>query len=486
MKTLFHLACRFSFLFIIFLAASCKRDSYVDEENDLVYPVNFTFTNFQSTTNFLKNAASTKKHIAATGVNSNYSEGFLYYWSFNSETLTPDVKYRKSTSPVIIYNDGKPITYGNGFAFENYTAGKAANFVGPSQITIKLPIKDVISLARLGFDMTGSNTGPKDFELYYSFDEGGTFKEIALVNNFVNNSSTAKNSFTYNLSTLTISGEELWIKIVPKAGDRTGISNYSDSQGTLRIDNLHIVGIAPPEASSFSINKLHYFLFHKERSNIVIDGELDDVQQLNLELDLPVGEYDVFFILNNSNSELVFPSTILKSTDVYASNLFSNKYAEIFGYSGKLTVSGNMTSNIVLQRMYSQIKVEFTDNLNLSSVKKIVFKQEHEPFYYSPFTTTINNPILDQSSVEISDDFQVNKQLIFNQFMGLMTAVEPLNYTVEVHGQNEILRTFQLGSSIKNNVQLVFRGQLLEDPQHTVGFQIKKNENWDNGSVASF
>src|SRR5690606_28666587 len=114
----------------------------------------------------------------------------------------------------------------------------------------------------------------------------------------------------------------------------------------------------------------------------------------------------------------LLPTTITKSSDLYISNLFSNKEAEVFGYTGKLSVTGNLTSNIVLQRLYSQVKLEFTDNLDLSVVKKIVIKQEHEPFFYSPFTTAMTNPIIDQTSIEITDDFQINKQLVFNQFMG--------------------------------------------------------------------
>lgn len=490
MKSLFHATCRLSFLFIIILLAiSCKKDSTIDEENDLVYPVNFTFTNFHSSSGFLKNGTTaTKNLVAATGgVPANYSEGFLYLWTFNADNLIPDIKYKKSANPSITFNDGRtPTSFGAGFVFENYVAGKAVNFIGMKELLIKLPIEEVISVSRLGFDLTGSATGPKDFELYISFDEGDTFETIALSNQFGNVNSNGKNSFTYDLSEIELEGEELWLKIVAKAGERGTASAYNESTGTLRMDNLHLVGIAPPEPSNFTVNKLHYFLFHKERADFIIDGELDDLQQLNLELDLPIGEYDIFFVLNSSNTELIFPDILTKSSDLYTSNLFSNKQAEIFGYAGQLTVSGNMSSSIVLQRLYSQIKVEFTDVLDLSVVKKIVFKQEHEPFFYSPFNTSLSNPILDQSSLEISDDFQMNKQVVFNQFMGLLNDVIPINYTVEVHGENEILRTFQLGSSVKNNVQLVFRGQLLEDPLHTVGFQITKNENWDGESEVNF
>lgn len=57
MKSLSYFMYRLSFIFIILLAISCKKDSYIDEENEQVYPVNFTFANFKSSNAFLKNAS---------------------------------------------------------------------------------------------------------------------------------------------------------------------------------------------------------------------------------------------------------------------------------------------------------------------------------------------------------------------------------------------------------------------------------------------
>lgn len=484
MKSLFQLGCRLSFIFIFILAISCKKDSYVDEENELVYPVNFTFTNFKSSTSFLKTASLKNQFRAANSVPANYSEGFIYFWSFNNETLVPDVKYFKSANPSITYNNGKQITYGAGFAFEGYTAGRAANFVGPSEILLKFPIKDVLSLSRLGFDMTGSAMGPKDFDLYYSFDEGDTYHILAMQNQFGNLAGNGKNSFTYNLEDLEIQGTELWIRINPKEGNREGGSAYSSTSGTLRIDNLHLVGISPTSTDEFTINKLYYYLYNKENGQ-GFQGVNDDLTNLDLQLELPEGEYDVFFVINSSNDDLIIAPDIGKAPDIYISNPFSNKDAEIFGYKGTLEVSGNMSVNIVLQRLYSQVKVEFTDQ-DLSAVKKIVLNQLHEPFFYSPFATGLLNPILDQSAIEIEDDFQSNKQVIFNQFMGLLNENKPVNYILNVIGDAGVLQSFELSSSLKNNIQLVFRGNLLEGAPNNVAFQITKNENWDGENEVSF
>ncbi|TCV20749.1 hypothetical protein EDC17_100192 [Sphingobacterium alimentarium] len=73
------------------------------------------------------------------------------------------------------------------------------------------------------------------------------------------------------------------------------------------------------------------------------------------------------------------------------------------------------------------------------------------------------NPILDQSSVEVEDDFQLNKQIVFNQFMGLLSETKPIQYSVEVYDDTGIIKTLGLSSALKNNIQLVFIGKLLDD-----------------------
>lgn len=487
MKSLFFLRYRLSFVFIFILAISCKKDPYLDEHNDKVYPVNFTFTNFKTSSSFLKHAAA-KGHFYANASNpANHNEGKLYFWSFNNASLAPDIKYSSYANPSITYDDGKiPGVSGTGFAYEEYAAGNAANFTGPQEIFIKLPIQNVISIKSLGFDITGSATGPKDFEIYYSTDEGDSYQPIELENQFSSVAANAKSTFTYNLEDFNIAGDELWIKMVMKAGDRTGGSNYNASTGTVRIDNLYLIGIAPTAVSSFSVNKLHYFIFNEERPEANCQGILEDMDNLYLNLELLTGDYKVFFILNSSDEELLLPNSITSAADLYTSTIFSNRQAEIFGYAGSMEVNGNMTSNIVLQRLYSQIKIEFTDAFDLSHIQKIVVKQEHEPFFYSPFNSSMTNPILDQSSVEIADDFQLNKQLVFNQFMGLLSDVAPVHYSVEVYDNTGIIRTLELNSMLKNNIQLVFRGNILDDILYGIGFQITKNEDWDDENEIEF
>lgn len=129
--------------------------------------------------------------------------------------------------------------------------------------------------------------------------------------------------------------------------------------------------------------------------------------------------------------------------------------------------------------------MEFTD-IDLSTVKSIVVTQFHEPFFYSPFTTDILNPILDQSGFMIEEDFQSNKQIVFNQFMGIIAEGNPIKYYITVFGESDVLRSFEISSAMKNNIQLVFRGELLEGASKNVAFQITKNETRDGENEVSF
>lgn len=86
MKRLILTSYRLSLVFIIIiLAISCKKDNNLDEQNEIVYTVNFTFANFKASISFLKNASTKANRYANASNPANYSEGKLYFWSFNNE-----------------------------------------------------------------------------------------------------------------------------------------------------------------------------------------------------------------------------------------------------------------------------------------------------------------------------------------------------------------------------------------------------------------
>lgn len=494
MKCLFFKIGRLSFFFIILLAIySCKKDESVDEQNENLHLVNFKVSGFTSSGASFK--ASNVKDQAQSSTkpasSQSYIEGYLYFWSFNASSLEPDIAYQQEAKPSITYRKGGeekvPGFVGSTYKFDSYESGKAISIEGASEIYMKMPIEGTEQITQFGFDVGSSNTGPKDFELHYSTDEGGSYQLLAAVNQFAINGGTnnPKNSYVYQLSDKNIRGSSIWFKLIPKAGIRVEESVFNPTSGAIRFDNIRLVGMSSSSQVGSPINKLHYFLFHKDNPDIVVTGSVGYEEASSLALNLAKGSYSIFFVSNESAKELLLPESLTRS-NFYIGNTFANSNADIFGYAGDLEVNEDVESEIRLQRLFSQIKFEFTDAVDLSVIKKIGISQMHDPFFLAPFNPQLANPILDQSDVEIAADFNKNKQLIFNQFMGINTTVVPLKYEVVLYGSAGVLRTFQVESTLKNNMQLVFRGNLLQQLNVSGKFQVFKQTDWNGNKEEGF
>lgn len=489
MKRLLYSLIRLSFFVIVLLAVSCKKDVSHNAQNEEVYVVSFKFSGFTSQVFSLKTDVKSAIQFASVPNNSrNYSEGYLYYWSFNNDNLLPDIRFNNQFRPTITYVNGEvPNSFVNStYTHENFVAGRALTFAGAKDILIKMPIQDVIQVTGLGFDVGSPGTGPKDFEIYYSLNKGVLYDTLQYNNQFGNtNTGNQKHSYSYDLADKDIQADELWIKITPKAGERGTSGTFNENTGALRMDNLFLYGAALTSPSNNTIDKIHYFLFHKQKPDVILTGVKDLNGSDLLDISIPIGTYDICFISNTSNAELILPSN-LTMANLYVGNTFSNAKADIFGYVGELVVSQVQTNQIALERLFSQVKIEFTDVLGLDQITKIVINQEHDPFFFSPFNATMTNPILDQTSVEEIDDFALNKQVVFNQFMGKLNTSTPVNYTVQVYGSNGVLRTLTLAGAMKSNMQMVFRGNILDVVEQNNTFSIVKNETWDGQQTMGF
>lgn len=489
MKSLHNILYGLLIFIIVLLSVSCKKVDAVNDQNEEVHAVSFKLSGFTSQISPLLGTNKSNVKLATTTANSqNYSEGYLYYWSFNNDNLLPDIKFNNQLIPSISYNNGgTPNSFVNStYTFENFEAGRALTFAGAKDIIVKMPIKGALEVISLGFDLGSPGTGPKDFEIYYSIDNGLKYDTLEFNNQFGNtNTANQKNTYSYDLRDIDFGIDEFWVKIVPKAGERGTSGAFNENSGVLRMDNFHLTGIAPIAETNNSIDKIYYFLFNKDRSDAVISG----FKELNgndlFDLSIPVGSYQVCFITNTSSRELLFPPNPTLAS-FYAGNVFSNDKADIFGYSGELVVTAIQSENIELTRLFSQVKIEFTDSRGLDQVTKIVIDQQHDPFFYAPFNDALSNPILDQSSIESTDDYTANKQLVFNQFLGVKSAVVPISYVVQVYNADGLLRTINLSSTIRNNMQLVFRGNLLDGVDYNNSFSIFKNEDWDGEQTTDF
>ncbi len=493
MKCLLSKMSRLLFCFIVLLAVSCEKDRSSDEQNESLQSVTFKISGFSNAVIPFKTASKANAQASSnTSTTQKYVEGKLYFWSFNHETLEPDIAFQAMDKPSITYLKGTntdervPNLVGSGYKYEDYIAGGAISCDGPSEILIKIPIQGVDQVTQFGFDAGSSNTGPKDFELYYSINEGKTYEVLQLENQFGDTKASTKNSYNYLLSDKNITSSQLWFKFLPKEGIRGDGGAYNALSGAFRFDNIRLLGMGPSSQVGNPINKLHYFLFHKDKPELVVIGIVGYEEASNLTLSLAKGRYSICFIANESTKDLLVPEKPTLSS-FYVGNTFANASASIFGYVGELEViDGTGESQISLKRLFSQVKLEFTDAVDLSVISKIGISQQHDPFFYAPFNPQLANPILDQTDIDITTGFNTNKQLVFNQFMGIQPAEVPVKYTVVVYSSTGVLRTFQLESTLKNNMQLVFRGNLLDQSSSSGKFQISKQMDWDGQKEGEF
>ncbi len=481
MKCLFirYHGCRLSFYLIILLVLACQKDRSPDEQSEKLYDLKFEFNGFTSTKGPLKHASVAVEKLASiSGDPQNQSTGYLFFWSFNNESLQPDMGIPSGEYTRITYNDGIiPSEYGSsGYAYGGYVAGKSLTFRGANEIIFEMPLHHVQEIKELGFDIGSSNTGPKAFEIYYSLD-GEDYIALQLINQFGANGGTnyPKNSFMYDLQGLVIAGDRLWIKIIPQPGERVEGSTFNPATGITRIDNFRLEGSYELTQTN-PISKLHYFIYHRDKRDLFHIGEIEDWDDFQVQL--PLGRYDVCFVLNQSALDLALPAMQEDWNTLFVSNYFVNSQAEIFGFVGEIDVQQNETYSFTLSRMYSQVKLEFTD-ANLDVIDKVVVSAKHDPLYFVPSKTPIPNPVLDQTEISFEEGIPVNKQILFNQFIGLVSDPQSLLYQVDVYSVDGLIRTFELESTIKNNMQLVFRGELLNGVQVQNGFLIQKNETWD-------
>src|SRR5690606_254685 len=162
------------FVFVIFIVSSCKKDALIQHDVDESYTVNFKFKEFGTAVTPLGMAKLSSKALFKTASlqpaqTQNTQEGYLYYWSFNSDNTVPDI--RVANGAKIAYNGGEiPDDFATGWSYDTYQAGKALSLKGVEELVFELPLTQVLEVQSIGFDIGSSDTGPKSFDLLYSQD----------------------------------------------------------------------------------------------------------------------------------------------------------------------------------------------------------------------------------------------------------------------------------------------------------------------------
>lgn len=424
---------------------------------------------------------------------------YLYYWSFNDETLEPDIAVDGEGAGITFEANNEIADYYGGFKLEPYEAGQAMSLRGASILEISLPLSEVESLTYFEFDISSSNTGPKDFRLSYSIDGGNTYETLSGSNQFEKLGEQSRNSFRFDVSdSLQFIGIDfLKIKFDFLAGDRPlrpGDEGddplpweYNESTGPVRLDNIRLSGVYNGEASDPTHpNTLHYYIFSADDGSVVQQEELamSALSEGNmLDVKLADGDYDVLFVAYRSEKGVLLPANLTHASEFYFSQHFDDHRAITYAALLEgMTVDGDDAEvGATLTRCYSLIEFDFTDlAADLQRVETIEIVRKHDDFHYTPFGLPNTVGTSDAERIEFSNfSSPEDYQLALHQFFGLPEGVSSITYEVTAYGEDgAVLNTVTISQSIRNNVRLRLRGRLLGDTGAINGFSIALDTEW--------
>ncbi|UIR56193.1 hypothetical protein LZQ00_18265 [Sphingobacterium sp. SRCM116780] len=467
----------FSLLIICVLAVTfaCQKNQKItDELEGNVFSVKFKIKDFETIVTPLK-TPSGFRNLASTQKTSGSKEETLFQWNFDLSNTDPIVAFNPLAK--IDYNGGK-IDYS--FVAGWPTTGKAISFRAAQTVLLKIPCQNIKSFSNLTLDANSSATGPRALLIDYSTNKGLSYTKLSDTIHYPVDlafTGAAKLPVVQSLTQLAIQGKtEVWIRLSLYEGKRPLNNTYNESTGMFRIDNLLITG---GEDGSVAQNKLYYHIYHAETHELVKQGAV--TAQETFQLDLPMGTYYLSLLTKNSISPITFTNSAVWN-NFYVSNSFTEKETEIYAVRDTFQVNQSLERTLTLNRMYSEIKVTFSDVTDLSHIDSILIQQKHPGFYYYPFGISSNSQ-LDHAILKIEPNFTtLNKSFYFNQFMGYQVINKPIKYELKVFDKGVVIRKFELGTDIKNNMQVLFKGLLLQGIDQTQGFTILKNETW-NGKV---
>src|SRR5690606_31951277 len=177
---------------------------------------------------------------------------YLYYWSFNSEDLEPDVAVDEVGAGITFEASSAEADFVNGHVLAPFEAGRALKITGAGSLTINFPMAQIDYLTDLGFDIKSSDTGPKDFSLLYSVDGGTTYEEWSPSNQFEKTKSTQWNEYTFDAENFSEFNtiDEVQFKLVFLPGNRGDGKAYSEDGGVVHLDNIRLSGVYNMEAES--------------------------------------------------------------------------------------------------------------------------------------------------------------------------------------------------------------------------------------------
>lgn len=419
----------------------------------------------------------------------------LYYWSFNQSTLVPDIGLDTLRAAIHAErnNGDSHYNFGVGKAYTPYIAGRAWNITGPKKVLVSMPISHVDYVEQLRFDMIRSGTGPGAYTISYVLDDS----EEPIILSEAQSIKQSWSSYEFDLSQIDLSDNTEWIHLQWEfsEGERNDSTRYNPSSGTIRMDNLSLTGgypVARMDPILLGAGNVHYHIFSRSDSSLVLQGhqsfDSNKGQEPLLEFKLEEGAYFLHAAAIFSPDEWVLPDSIQHAGDLYLHQPFHGKNAPTFaGNIPSLNVSDDMSISLNMERMYSQIRMELTDSTGLEDVHRMTVTALKEMTYF-PYLQAGIHEKEGTETVEFIKDFSQHPFIEFNYFMGITTLPLEVGYLLSAYdASNNLLKQINLQASILNNVELVFRGNLLESSSGSnLTHRFNWNQVWQEQKIIDF
>ena len=254
------------------------------------------------------------------------------------------------------------------------------------------------------------------------------------------------------------------------------------------IDNIRVYG-KRKKPTNPNYKDLPYFIFKKKTGEVVQKGTFDlSVDNKELLLELPNGAYYNVILFHDSPKKLILPSDFKNKDQLYVSQFFDDKYGRSFAALDSFELKENVEKKVTLKRLYSMVTLDFTDMQDLDNIKKVKVKPITAAYFWKPFNTMLETKLTENisSQLEFEQDFNVNKEISFNHFIGFTDVNLPVQYEIEVWDNKKVIRKLNLKSQIKNNVKLIFKGPLYPTGLSTGFFEIIIDESWGDQKVVEF
>lgn len=506
------------------LLSGCNRDIPIPPTDETpptgnVQTVTFKLSGFESEISPLDDRPSRTQMAfgrfqgsmhALKGVEPSLEPQYLYYWSFNDQTLEPDIAVDEMRAGITFEaSDTEPGFINSTLGSDLFIAGRALSIKGARSLIIHLPMTAVESLTDFAFSINSSDTGPKDFSIAFSIDGGTTYEVLSASNQFENLGNSQRNYYAFDISSFSefIGVEMLQFKVdflpgnrpprSPGDGEEPGVHEYNASQGTVRIDNVRLSGVYNTEVETgdpSAPNKLHYYVFSAADGSLVTDNEVP-IGDLGadgvLEVKLEAGVYDVLFAAHRSDKGILLPETLTNAEAFYFGQHFDDHRAITYAVVLEDFEVGDSDreASAVLKRCYSLVEFDFTDlGEDLLAVKKIVVTKHHDNYLYAPFGTPVGSPVSDAQSITFSGFAAIaDYRVALHQFFGLLDRPYDISYELTAYGDgDEVLNVVTISAAVTNNVRLLLTGRLLGNTGAINGFAVELETDWDDTMVQDF